>query len=97
MFVVLSIVSIGMMLVRFYPWTVLHWIDGLDALLEERYQRQVDHYLRQLHERISALKVQIAERDLDPLTRIRLQQICDEYERDIRAEVLNSTDEERVG
>jgi len=93
MFIFLCIVSMVMVLVRFYPMAVLHWIDGLDALLEARYQRQVDHYLCQLHERISELKVQIAERDLDPLTQIRLQQMCDDYERDRRAEVLNSADD----
>jgi hypothetical protein len=93
MFIFFSVVSMVMVLIRFYPMAVLHWIDGLDAFLEARYQRQVDHYLCRLHERISELKIQIAERDLDPLTQIRHQQMCDDYEREIRAEVLNSADE----
>jgi hypothetical protein len=82
-----------MVLLCLYPIAVLRWIDGLDAFFEKRYQCQVDRYLHELHERISAMKVHLAQSDLDPLTRTRLQQMCDDYERDLRLEVLNSEDE----
>ncbi len=93
MFILLYVVTTFMVLLRLYPIAVLRWLDGLEAFFEKRYQRQVERYLSELHERMSAMKVRLAQSDLDPLTRTRLQQMCDEYERDLRAEVLNSEDE----
>jgi len=93
MFTVLVCFVFLVLLPRLYPLAVLHWIDRLDAFLEERHQHQVAQYLRELHDQIIAMKTHLAQSDLDPFTRIRLQRMCDDYEHDLRAEVLSAEDE----
>ncbi len=90
---VLICLAFLVLLPRFYPLAVLHWIDRLDSFLEERHQRHIEQYLRELHDQIVAMKLHLAQGDLDPFTRTRLQQICDEYEHELRAEMLSAEDE----
>jgi hypothetical protein len=93
MFIFLVFLTLLVLLPRLYPLAVLRWIDRLDAFLEEHHQRQVEQYLRELHDQIVVMKMHLAQGDLDPFTRTRLQRMCDDYEHDLRAEVLSAEEE----
>ncbi len=93
MFTFLVLLTLVVFLLHIYPLGVLHWIDQFDAFLEERYQQRQERYFREVHERITAMRMELGKSDLDPLTRTRLQRMCDDYERDLRIKVLNAEDE----
>jgi hypothetical protein len=78
-----------------YPQVLLHWVNQLLALLEERRAQQREQRLRKLHERIARMKERITTSGLDIQTRDHLKQLCDDYERDLRRAVLSAGSDER--
>jgi hypothetical protein len=90
MFWILFFLAILVGLVFLYPYATSHWIDDLLAGLAKRRYRQREQYLHELHESIKDLKKYVAASGVDSSTKDHLTQMCDDYERDLRSDVLNA-------
>lgn len=87
----LVIIALSVLLLRLYPLALYHWFDAAASKAEREHQEKVDTYLRELHEKIVGMKTHLEQSSLDEVTRRELQQLCDEFERDLRDEFLEET------
>jgi ABC-type transport system involved in cytochrome bd biosynthesis fused ATPase/permease subunit len=86
--VLLLIVVSMLLLVRLYPLAVFDWLDRAANREEERYQAAVAQYVSDVHDTIDGMKAELKTADLDERTRQHLTQMCDDYERALRNNVV---------
>lgn len=86
----LVLIALTALLIRFYPIAVAHWLLSAADRAEKRHQEEVDRYLQELHDKIVEMKAHLDASRLDDEMRHYLQEMCDDFERDLRYDVLNS-------
>lgn len=84
------VIALTVSLVRLYPLAVAQWLLNGAERSEQKYQAEMDRYLREVNDKITAMKAHLDATSLDDEMRQYLKKMCDDFEHDLRYDALNS-------